>query len=382
MQIFYSDSPWPTRVTKSLFLAGPSPRGFEAVDWKIEALEILKQLNFTGEVFLPVPKNKFAGQGDAPSWNYLDQIQWECDSREIADRIVFWVPRDIKGGMPGFTTNIEFGEDLRSGKIFYGRPDNADKCRYLDQRNEWLDNPTYKTLHELLEATVNSLGNGAVREMGEVDVPLDIWQREDFQEWYANLRLAGNRLVAARVVSLGKIKKAKLFSYTLHVDIWVESEQRHKANEFVFFRKSISSVVAYYKAEETYVVMVKEFRSPVNNSEGFVYELPSGSSVDGMKELENAQQELWEETGIEIKDLKRFKPVSKRQVAATLCSYTCSVYAVELSENEFNRISTASENTKVQDDVEHTYNKIVSLKNLAKIPVDYSTLGMIYEALG
>lgn len=35
--------------------------------------------------------------------------------------------------IPTFITNIEFGEDLYSGKIMYVRPNSAEKCRYLDQ---------------------------------------------------------------------------------------------------------------------------------------------------------------------------------------------------------------------------------------------------------
>ena len=39
--------------------------------------------------------------------------------------------------MPAFTTNVEFGYWLHTGKILYGRPDDAKKIKYLD----WL----YKT---------------------------------------------------------------------------------------------------------------------------------------------------------------------------------------------------------------------------------------------
>ena len=39
--------------------------------------------------------------------------------------------------MPAFTTNVEFGYWLHTGKIIYGRPDDSVKNKYLD----WL----YKT---------------------------------------------------------------------------------------------------------------------------------------------------------------------------------------------------------------------------------------------
>lgn len=44
--------------------------------------------------------------------------------------------------MPGFTTNVEFGywvkskSKLKPGKVLYGRPDTAEKIKYLD----WLYN--------------------------------------------------------------------------------------------------------------------------------------------------------------------------------------------------------------------------------------------------
>jgi hypothetical protein len=44
---------------------------------------------------------------------------------------VFWIPRDLVW-LPGFTTNVEFGRYIGSGKCVYGRPDSAPKNRYLD----------------------------------------------------------------------------------------------------------------------------------------------------------------------------------------------------------------------------------------------------------
>jgi ADP-ribose pyrophosphatase YjhB (NUDIX family) len=382
MKIYYSDSSTPVQVNKSLFLAGPSPRGKEAIDWRIEAVRILEELKFDGEVFIPIPEKKFAGGGDQATWTYLNQIQWECESREIADRVVFWVPRDIKAGMPGFTTNVEFGEDLGKGKVVYGRPDKADKCRYLDQRNEELSNITHNSLKSLLQDTIAQLGEGAQRTNGEVFVPLDIWKTVQFQDWYKNLKLAGNTLVGCKVLNEFRMSNKKLFSFTLHVNIWIESEQRNKTNEFVFFRTSISSVLAYHKQEnETYVILVKEFRSPVNNSEGFVYELPGGSNFDGIKALENARQELAEETGISVAQNQRFEFVNERQIAATLCTYVSSLYRVELNEQEFADAKASTQAFGVVGDSERTYVQVVPLSKINEYKVDYSTLGMIYEAL-
>ena len=55
----------------------------------------------------------------------------------------------------GLTTNVEFGYWLKSGKCIYGRPDTAQRTRYLD----WLYNLEYKkephnNLEELLKEAI------------------------------------------------------------------------------------------------------------------------------------------------------------------------------------------------------------------------------------
>lgn len=57
--------------------------------------------------------------------------------------------------MPAFTTNVEFGYWLHTGKVLFGRPDNAEKIKYLD----WLYELDYQLkpfndLETLLEFAV------------------------------------------------------------------------------------------------------------------------------------------------------------------------------------------------------------------------------------
>ena len=57
--------------------------------------------------------------------------------------------------MPAFTTNVEFGYWIHTGKILYGRPDDAKKIKYLD----WLyktdtNNEPYSYLEELLNSSI------------------------------------------------------------------------------------------------------------------------------------------------------------------------------------------------------------------------------------
>lgn len=43
MHLVFSDQAIPTEITKSVFLAGPSPRDKSVNDWRFEALEFLSQ---------------------------------------------------------------------------------------------------------------------------------------------------------------------------------------------------------------------------------------------------------------------------------------------------------------------------------------------------
>ena len=109
----------------SIFLAGPTPRSPNVKSWRVEMLQQLEKRGFTGTVFVPEPED---GEW---STDYIDQVDWELYHLAISTVILFWVPRDLET-MPAFTTNVEFGMYIKSGKLIYGRPDDAPKNKYLD----------------------------------------------------------------------------------------------------------------------------------------------------------------------------------------------------------------------------------------------------------
>lgn len=79
---------------------------------------------------------------------------WEREALTESTVIMFWIPRSLPD-MFAFTTNVEFGYWLHSGKVIYGRPDNAAKIKYLD----WLYEEDYKkvpinNLEELLKESI------------------------------------------------------------------------------------------------------------------------------------------------------------------------------------------------------------------------------------
>ena len=150
MTIIYSSDPIShlNLADRSLFLAGPTPRSKDVPSWRPSAVKILSDFGFQGQVLIPEPRDgKWAS-------NYLNQVEWEHEGLEHCSCIVFWVPR-IMATMPALTTNVEFGRYVASTRAIYGRPDNAEHCRYLD----WLYNkynwkPIKNNLEDLMELAI------------------------------------------------------------------------------------------------------------------------------------------------------------------------------------------------------------------------------------
>lgn len=150
MKVNYSDES-PIINPVSIFLAGPTPRKKTVPSWRPHALEILDKLEFNGVVY--VPEKKIQNE----EYDYLTQVEWEHTCLEVSGAICFWVPRKLPD-MPAFTTNVEFGRYVSSGRAFYGRPDDAEKKGYLD----WLYVKTtgrqpFNDLEELLLEMANYL---------------------------------------------------------------------------------------------------------------------------------------------------------------------------------------------------------------------------------
>ena len=75
---------------------------------------------------------------------------------ENADVIMFWIPRNKD--MLGLSTNVEFGYMLNKKNIVYGRPENADRCEFLDfLYKEKLNKDYLINLEDLVKETINYL---------------------------------------------------------------------------------------------------------------------------------------------------------------------------------------------------------------------------------
>ena len=132
----------------SIFLAGPSPRGEDNFNWRPEAIKKLQDLGFEGNIFVPLPRDGYWAE------DYTDQVEWELEHLEKATVVVFWIPRDLKT-LPAFTTNVEFGMFLKSGKIVLGSPVGAEKMKYLEYVARKNNVSVSNTLEETLQAGID-----------------------------------------------------------------------------------------------------------------------------------------------------------------------------------------------------------------------------------
>lgn len=367
-------------ITKSIFLAGPCPRGDDTSwqnAWHQDAVDYLKLLGYDGHVFIPLPFTT----------SYEESVKWEDHFLNIADKILFWVPRSAD--LPGLTTNVEFGEYMKSSKTVLAYPPYAEHCRYLHNKATTYKVPVFTSLLEGLKKCVDDLGAGSLRRGGETHVPLHIWQNEAFQGWYLSQLSADNTLQSGRVLWEFVMPIArKVFCWAYHANIYVGREMRIKSNEFVFTRSDISVIFAWARStketasiEDTRILCIKEFRTPARTLDGFVHELPGGSSMkDNEDPLSTASHELEEETGLKL-PANRFQYRFTAQLASTLSSHRAHVFCVEITEEELE--SVLGTEAGVSDDTELTYVSAVTYQEIldGSAMFDLSMTGIVARAL-
>ena len=150
MKINYSDQEV-IKGKKSIFLAGPTPRDENVTSWRNEACKKLEELGFDGVVYVPEYSTW------KPKKDYIEQAMWERVALTEATVILFWIPRNLPD-MPVFTTNVEFGYWLNTKKVIYGRPNEAQKIKYLDwlYKLDYNENP-FDDIDLLLEMAVRKV---------------------------------------------------------------------------------------------------------------------------------------------------------------------------------------------------------------------------------
>ncbi|MFG2370477.1 NUDIX hydrolase [Streptomyces sp. NPDC048504] len=372
----------PAQWNASLFLAGPTPRSDDVASWRPEALaEIEDQWGDRGGLVVFVPEPRDGGR-----WpDYDDQRHWELYWGDRVDAVLFWIPRGP--GLPGLTTNDEWGRWKDSGRSVLGTPPGADQVRYQRDYAQEVHVPLADTLAATISHALGPLESGARRIGGQRHVPLQIWRTEAFQSWLAALEGAGNELREARqewIHRVGPRHEHMLFS-VLQAVVYVTAEDRLKTNEVVLSRPDVASVVAYRHngpLEDTEIVLVREFRTTGSADDGFVRELPGGSRFVGMADPRSvAANELREETGLVVAP-ERLRKHHVRQVAATLSTHRAHLYSVELTGPETEKLRSDAATHGEAADSERTYVEVARLSDLTALSrIDWSTLGAILEVL-
>lgn len=383
MQVIYAREEVPSTIKKSVFLAGPTPRTADVKSWRPEAIKFFKELGFDGVIFSPEDRNGV--------WkhSYTDQVDWEEQCLNMADCILFWVPRKLKT-MPAFTTNDEWGVWKDSGKAVFGAPEDAVKVHYQKYYANKLAVPNAAGLQETVQKAIEMVGKGAARSGGERYVPLYIWNTPHFQSWYKAQTEAGNRLDWARVEWTFRVgpKRNFVFLWALHVHIFITKENRHKTNEVVIARPDIATIVMYRRGdmltqEDADIVLIREFRSPSASSDGYVWEVPGGSSFKPKESPQKlAADECKEETGLEI-NASRVQQHKVRQLIATLSAHKAHLFSVEINDAELEWLRSQKDVAHgVVADTERTYVEIMKLGDIvAGNKVDWSMLGMILSVV-
>jgi len=274
-----------------------------------------------------------------------------------------------------------------SQRVVHGTPPHLRQSHYLLKYASRHAMFTATTLDSMVSEILDKIGSGARRAAGEREVPLPVWQTDSFQRWYAAQTSAGNTLLGARQVwtfSAGQHKRFLLY-WALQVRVYVQHEDRIKANEVVISRPDISVVALYQRGtniDDTTIVLVREFRSPASTPDGLVHELPGGSGTTEASALDQAARETAEETGLTI-DVRRIQDHGSRQVAATVSAHHAHLFAAEISSDELARLRvTQSTPHGATDDTEQTWTEIATFREIRENRlVDWATLGMIAEVV-
>lgn len=151
----------------SIFLAGPTYRipedqadTWHKPSWRAAAIQFLEDHGFDGQVFYPEWENNLKPYG----WSYEKQVAWENNYLNTASVILFYIPRDLEL-LPGFTTNIEFGEWMHSGKIIVGFPNDAPKTDYIKEKCNVYNIPVENSIEDTVVKAMDMLYNQALKHI-------------------------------------------------------------------------------------------------------------------------------------------------------------------------------------------------------------------------
>ena len=361
-----------------VFIAGSmSGAGSSALPWQHEVIALLQE-RWAGDGRLVVLVSE---PGSCVRDVAGDELtDWHGRALDVADVMIFWWPDDTDPRL--MSSSLAAWNDTH--RVVHGTPSGTSLSSYLVTYLHATSTAT--TLDDLVSTALDMIGAGARRAAGERDVPLTLWRTDSFQRWYSAQSAAGNTLLSARQVwtfSAGPGQTSLLY-WALHVRIYVRAENRVKSNEVVISRPDISVIALYQRGatiDDTIIVLVREFRSPASTPDGFVHELPGGSTAGDTSALDQAITETDEETGLAI-DAQRIRAHGSRQVAATMSAHHAYLFTAEITNDELDRLRLSQATPHGAGDTERTWPEITTFGELRERRlVDWATLGMIAEAV-
>jgi len=137
----------------SVFLAGPTPRSSNTKSWRPEAISYLSGHGL--DIIIPEFKNKVALEG---SLEKEFQIQWEEKYMNLADIIIFWIPRNDTD-LLGLTTNDEWGywRAKNPSKLVLGVPPGSFRTDYQVFWAKKLDIPVFDNLKDICSFVIKKI---------------------------------------------------------------------------------------------------------------------------------------------------------------------------------------------------------------------------------
>jgi len=139
----------------TVFLAGPIERVPEGEKprfprWRDYALKYLDARPEKLVVYNPEWTTRPLG------WTYQAQVEWEFRAISNAMVRLFWIDRRLPG-LPGFTTNIEWGKWWDDACTVSGAPPDAPHTRYMQTLHRFVGKPWCTNLQQCCDVAVGRL---------------------------------------------------------------------------------------------------------------------------------------------------------------------------------------------------------------------------------
>jgi len=130
------------------------------------------------------------------------------------------------------------------------------------------------------------------------------------------------------------------------------------------------------------VVLVREFRTPAATKNGFILELPGGSSTKESDPEETASEEVHEEMGLYIEP-SRLKLRGTRRLAGTLSAHKAHLFSAEITTEEMDWLKSQRDIAHgKEEDSERTFIEVHSVSQLINDEnIDWTTLGQILSVI-